>query len=578
MLYPQTNKQRQVIDLSGIWCFRPDTDQIAQVENWHNGFSDGVFIAVPASWNDQLNAVRDFFGDGWYQTVFHLPWGWESKRVVLRFESVNYRCSVWLNGEHLGDHVGGHLPFEYDISDHTTDENTLVIKVNGEVRPNDVPPGQVRRDSLDNFMRPPAKPDTNFDFFPYAGIHRPVMIYATGATFISDVTIKTDIDGANGIVRGVVEVASDESLSLAVSFNGHGVDIAQTIAIEGGKTAFSLTVPGVQFWSPESPTLYDLTLQLTHGDDVVDEYTLRTGIRTFTVDGDKILLNGEPIYMNGFGRHEDFHIVGRGYSEPVIIKDYEIMRWIGANSFRTTHYPYSVPMLNLADELGFLVISEAPAVEMYFHEDGLDERMAQWSQSLRELVARDKNHPSVVMWCVSNEPHNQRPEAEAGFKRQIDLVRSLDDSRPVMFVSYLGLLDAALHLSDVIGLNRYNGWYAQSGDIEAGVRALSAELDEVYQTHQKPIIITEFGTDTIPGMHRMPSVMFTEEFQVEFVEAYIALFRTKPFVVGEHLWNLCDFATSQSVNRVGSLNYKGVFTRERQPKMVAHRIRELWQT
>lgn len=577
MLYPKTNHYRQISDLSGIWHFRPDTDAVAESENWQTGFKAGQPITVPASWNDQLNELHDYLGDGWYKTTFQVPWGWANKRIVLRFGSVNYRCSVWLNGQHLGDHIGGHLPFEFDVTDQLEGENLLIVKVNGEVRPDDVPPGQVHRDLLDNFNRPLSKPDTNFDFFPYCGIHRPVLLYATDPTHIEDITLITTIEGADGIITGSVALSSSQDgLSGVINITGHGIELSQNIEIGDGQGEFSIRVPDAKFWSPACANLYAVRVQLQSAGNTLDEYSLRTGIRTFAVDGDTLLLNGEPIYLRGFGRHEDFHIVGRGYSLPVIIKDYEIMRWAGANSFRTTHYPYSETMLELADELGFIVISEAPAVEMYFHPDGLEERMGQWEQSLRDLVARDKNHPSVVMWCASNEPHNRRPEAEAAFKQQIDLVRSLDPTRPVMFVSYLGMADTALHLSDVIGLNRYMGWYSQPGDIPAGVQALSDELDAVYAKHQRPIIITEFGADTIPGMHRNPSVMFSEEYQVEFTEAYMDLFRTKPFVVGEHLWNLCDFATGQGTHRVGAMNYKGVFTRERQPKMAAHAVRRYW--
>ncbi len=130
---------------------------------------------------------------------------------------------------------------------------------------------------------------------------------------------------------------------------------------------------------------------------------------------------------------------------------------------------------------------------------------------------------------------------------------------------------------DVISLNRYNGWYTQSGQIEVGAARLSREIDLVHERFPGPFILSEFGTDTIPGHHAEPPEMFSEEYQAAFLRAYIEMLNSKPFVVGQHIWNLCDFKTSQGVIRMGGYNYKGVFTRDRRPKLAAHRLRELWK-
>ena len=129
---------------------------------------------------------------------------------------------------------------------------------------------------------------------------------------------------------------------------------------------------------------------------------------------------------------------------------------------------------------------------------------------------------------------------------------------------------------DVVSLNRYYGWYTQSGQIDVGVERLSHEIDLVHERFPGPFILSEFGTDTIPGHHAEPPEMFSEEYQVEFLSQYIAMLDTKPFVVGQHIWNLCDFKTSQGVVRTGGYNYKGLFTRDRRPKLAAHRVREIW--
>ena len=198
------------------------------------------------------------------------------------------------------------------------------------------------------------------------------------------------------------------------------------------------------------------------------------------------------------------------------------MRWIGANSFRTTHYPYSDEMLDLADRLGFLVISETPAVGLFFEANGLERRLALCRSLTRELVARDKNHPSVIAWSLANEPHSRRPEAHAFFAELIGLARELDPTRLVTLVSYVGKDETSFDLCDFVCVNRYNGWYTESGRIADGMKLLSEDLDRIHERYQKPLVLSEFGADAVPGMHAEPPEMFTEEYQAEMIASIVA--------------------------------------------------------
>jgi beta-glucuronidase len=290
-----------------------------------------------------------------------------------------------------------------------------------------------------------------------------------------------------------------------------------------------------------------------------------------------LLLNGEPITLRGFGRHEDFPVLGRGLAPAVIVKDYALMHWVGANSFRTTHYPYSEQMMDLADRLGFLVIDETPAVGLFFAEEGLQRRFDLCRQYTSDLITRDKNHPSVIMWSLANEPHSAPSAAVPFFQQLSTLAKEQDPTRPVTLVSYRGLEEASFAFCDVICLNRYYGWYSEPGQLDLACKKLSAELDALHERYPKPLLMTEFGADALPGWHAQQPEMFSEEYQAEFLARYIELFEQKPYIVGQHVWNLCDFKTGQSIRRVGGLNLKGVFTRDRQPKLAAHRLRQLWQ-
>ncbi len=577
MLYPQSNLLRQSIDLSGFWDFRFDPDEAGEVAGWPNGFPGGRPIAVPASWNDQFEEWRDDLGLAWYQIRFDLPWSWEQRQVRLRFNSVNYLAEVWLNGVHLGQHEGGHLPFEFDVTPHVRREgNVLVVRVEGKLAPDRVPPGNVPPDPLDTFASS-SYPPGSFDFFPFCGIQRPVLLYATPHDAITDLTVVTEIVEDRGLVRVRLDRTAGDPATARFALRGHGVEALAELPAAGDTVEAVLTVPDAALWSPEAPNLYELTVELVRGGAAFDRYTLPIGIRTIAIAGDALLLNGRPIVLKGFGRHEDFPVAGRGLVPAVIVKDYALMQWVGANSFRTTHYPYSDQMMDLADRLGFLVIDETPAVGLFFHEEGLARRLALCRQYTQELIARDKNHPSVVMWSLANEPHSQRPAAKAFFRELYDLTKSLDPTRPVTVVSYLGALEEAFEFCDVVCLNRYYGWYTEGGRLDHGIAKLSAELDALHAQYPKPLLLTEFGADTIPGCHAQPPEMFSEEYQAEMLTRYIEVLNSKPYVVGQHVWNLCDFKTGQAVHRMGGMNYKGVFTRDRRPKLAAHRLRELWR-
>ena len=579
MLYPRSNMHRQTIELSDLWNFRFDPQGMGFKEGWQNGFSDSHPIAVPSSWNDQFEEGRDYLGSAWYQTEFELPWGWNEKQIILRFGSVNYLADVWLNGQSLGTHEGGHLPFEFDVTSHVKRSgNQLIVRVDGGLAFDRVPPGNVTGDPVDFFPSHAGNyPQAQFDFFPYCGIHRPVLLYAIPHTHLQDITVQTQIMGVNGKVQ--VHVESSTDIDGVARFHLHGHDHHSTIesVFSNGSAEMDIDVSRAAFWSPSNPNLYELTIELLQDKNVIDAYSLKVGIRTIQIDGDSLLLNGEPIYLTGFGRHEDFPVVGRGYLPALIVKDYALMQWIGANSFRTSHYPYSEQMLDLADQLGFLVIDETPAVGLYFREDGLEKRNGLCRQVVHEIIARDKNHPSVILWSLANEPHSTEPNAHPFFRQLYEEAKALDPTRPVTLVSFIGADEQAFEFCDIVCLNRYLGWYTLGGRLDEAISLLSTELDALHKKFNKPILLAEFGADALSGHHAQPPEMFSEEYQAELLIRYIELLRNKPYVIGEHVWNMCDFKTSQGVTRVGGLNHKGVFTRDRRPKLAAHRLRELWR-
>jgi len=577
MLFPRVNEHREVIDLSGFWDFRPDPRDEGRAAGWSAGVPDGVPIAVPASWNDQLPDLRDYLGPAWYSTAFRLPASWKGGRILLRLDSVNYLAEVWLNGRPLGSHEGGHLPFGFEIGSAVAPgRNVLAVRVDGNLAPDRVPPGNVPPDPMYTLMGSGQFPDATFDFFPFCGIHRPVRLALVPEGGIEDIAVDTAWDGGPATVRVRLACGAAEGVRARFTLSGHGAPVSVEAAVASGRAEAELRVPKPALWAPGSPNLYELTAELLRGGAAFDSYALSVGIRTVAVDGDRLLLNGQPVHLKGFGRHEDFPVTGRGLVPAVAVRDFEMMRWTGANSFRTSHYPYSEETMDLADRLGFLVIDETPAVGLFFKQNGLTRRLEVCRGYVEELIRRDRNRPSVIAWSLANEPNSRNAEAGPFFRVLFDLAKSLDPGRPVTVVSHVGVDEEAFSFCDLVCLNRYYGWYTQQGNIGEGCLKLSRELDDLHAKFRKPVLLTEFGADAIAGCHADPPEMFSEEFQALFIEKYLEVAAAKPWVAGEHVWNLCDFKTGQAVRRVAGMNLKGVFTRDRRPKMAAHTLRRLW--
>lgn len=585
MLYPQQNEIRNMLDLSGFWDFQLDPDETGEQQGWYNGLAAARTSAVPGSWNEQFEDAYNYFGTAWYTRHFYVPSAWQGQRIMLRAGSANYAAKVWVNSEQVGNHVGGHLPFEFDITERVRwgSPNLVAIQVDSRLTPTRVPPGNVPRGFFG------SHPAANFDFFPYCGIQRPVILYSTPARHITDVRVETTTDGT---VKLKVEV-SDGATTGQAQLLGEGQPVTAPLNFAQGSAEATLSVPSPRLWSQDDPYLYTLSLTLGEDGQAVDRYTLPVGIRSVEVRGDHILINGKRVFLKGFGRHEDFYVSGRGLNMPLIIKDYSLLKWIGANSYRTSHYPYSEEEMQMADRAGILIIDETPAVGLSFTDsaENIAMRLEQAKQQTRELIARDKNHPSVIMWSIANEPFPPRDfgnmmEAQATdpvnpvstdfLKQLVDLAHELDSTRPATLVAVHGTPNEWLALGDVICLNRYYGWYTQSGQIKEGLAMLAREFDTAHETHSKPIIVTEFGADTLAGDHRIPPTMWSEEYQAELITGYLDIAAQRDFVAGMHIWNFADFQTGQSIMRAGSMNHKGVFTRTREPKMAAHVLRARW--
>ncbi len=576
MLFPQSNRCRSLQSLDGFWRFAKDEQNNGEQQGWPNGIPYDREVGVPASWNEQDQDLMQFFETGWYEREFESLDSWRNSRVWLRIGAANYYTKVWVNNAYIGDHEGGHLPFEFDITEQLVHDrpNKVVISVYVRIKPDSLPPGEVEHEHIIQLNGERGQfPRNYYDFFPYGGINRSVSLYTTSSTRIEDITINTAYLQNTGTIHYSIRLNEPFTGQLSAVIG----DQHQLIQLNDQTEATGeLMIEQVRLWSMDDPHLYELQVNLSQDDRFIDRYTLPVGVRTIEVTKTQLLLNGEPIFLKGVGMHEDFPVLGKGAHTAIITKDMNLIKWLGGNSFRTSHYPYNEEFLNYADRNGILVISETPFVgfvESHYNK----EILAKAQRVISELIHRDKNHPSVIAWSLANEGNTFVPDADWFYKGLYDHAKSLDSSRPITIVNCLDVEgDVALQHFDFVSLNRYYGWYELPGLLEEAGEVLDAQLEKCYAKFGKPVMITEFGADAVAGMHTDPAELFSEEYQADMITQQYAIIRSKPYTIGAHVWVLFDFKTSQSSKRV-ILNRKGLFTRERQPKLAAHRVREQWR-
>ncbi len=589
MLYPIMTTSRELIDLNGIWNFKLDHGTGFEEEWFRRPLQQAIPMPVPASYNDLYEGAefRDHIGWVWYEREIVVPEHFFDQRMVLRFGSVTHAAKVYVNGQLVVEHQGGFTPFEKEINAFASlGKNRLTVAVNNIVDYTTLPVGNYQEEDVPGMGK--VVTDTpNFDFFNYAGIQRPVKLYTTPKTYIRDITMTTEVQGTNAQVGYTIETEGAAEVRVSIQD-----ETGERVASSTGPTG-QLSIADVHLWQPRHAYLYTCVVELWQQGQRLDTYEQPFGVRTVAIKDGKFLINGKPFYFKGFGKHEDSHVHGRGLDEVLNVKDLNLLQWIGANSFRTSHYPYSEELMRLADREGFVVIDEVPAVGLHLNFGsffgGSGKPHKTWEelgtkehhvQVIRELIARDKNHPCVVMWSIANESASEEEGAHDYFQPLVQLARDLDpQKRPVTIVIHMMATpdkNTVSDLVDVLALNLYYGWYAYGGQLEVAKAYLRAELTGWNRVQPgKPMMFTEYGADTIAGFHDTTPVMFSEEYQVACLQANHEVVDEFPNFIGEQVWHFTDFQTSQGVMRVQG-NKKGVFTRERKPKMAAHYLRERW--
>ncbi|XP_050437115.1 beta-glucuronidase isoform X1 [Adelges cooleyi] len=597
ILYPRESESREVKSLDGMWNFRlsePDS-LIGFKERWYmkdlSKTGPVIQMPVPSSYNDVMvdKKIRDHVGLVWYDKTFFVPetWRLQGYRIWLRFGSVHYAAQVWVNTHLVMSHDIGHLPFQKEVTTYLRfgRSNRITVAVNNELTAITVPQGSFQNLTISNTTTKVIQLYT-FDFFNYAGIHRSVFLYTTPIVYIDDVDIKTDFtEDGKGLIHYTVSyggsLSSGETINCSVSvLNGDNVRDRYTVSLDDPEgLSGTVEIENAKLWWPylmndQPGYMYTLEIKLSTTWNVDDIYRIPVGIRTIKWTSDSFLINDKPVYLRGFGRHEDSDFRGKGMDYALVTRDYDLIKWVGANSYRTSHYPYAEEIMDFADKHGIMIVDECPSVDTDNYSDKL---LKKHTTSLAELIKRDKNRPSVIMWSIANEPRSDHKDADMYFKSVATYVKSLDHTRPITsaIATNVETDELAKHL-DIIGFNRYISWYSNAGHTEMIKYNLVNEAIRWHAKHNKPVFMTEYGADAVAGLHMSPSFVWSEEYQVELMSEHFKAFdvlRAKNFFIGEMIWNFADFKTEQSYRRVGG-NKKGIFTRQREPKASAHLLRK----
>lgn len=590
-LYPITNAHRTCLSLDGLWSFQFDPQGTGTSEGWGNALPGGVSMPVPGSFAELVTdrESRDYTGDFWYERDFTVPVSLGEGEVFLRFGSITHRAWIFVNGKEVCFHEGGFLPVLVKVTEvlRPGEKNHLCVKVNNELNEESLPCGIVKEGMGGRKL---AKP--YFDFFNYSGIQRSVKLLFLPKEAIEDYEVRFALEGEDARVFYKVVTNGENEVRVRLRDAGGNV-CAESQGKEG-----ELFVKKARLWKVLDAYLYTLEMEIVRDGLVLDSYEDRIGIRTVAVEGTRILINGEPVYLRGFGKHEDFDVLGRVPNLALVKRDFACMKWAGANCFRTSHYPYDEEWYRMADEEGFLIIDEVPAVGMmrsthnfvaagtgvytyFFEGPTVPALKANHIQTLQEMMKRDKNHPSVFAWSLFNEPETTSEVSKAYFTDIFAAAKLCDpQNRPLTGAFEKNSkpeLCQVYPLCDFLCLNRYYGWYISGGELDEAEMLFRDEMDRWKAKElNKPFVFTEFGTDTLSTEHKLPSCMWSQEYQDEYLRMNFTVFDSYDFIQGELVWAFADFATGEGIFRVNG-NKKGVFTRNRQPKDAAFVLKERWE-
>jgi beta-glucuronidase len=510
-------------------------------------FDGSPTLAIPGDWNSQDAKLEFYEGTVWMRQKFAAA-PKAGKRYFLYFGAVNYEAHVYLNGKKLGSHKGGFTPFQFEVTGKlNAGQNTVVVKA-------------------DNKRHQDEIPTVSTDWWNYGGITRDVLLAEVPSTYIADYKVQLAKGDARRI-EGYVQLdgsGKDQEITVAIP----EANLSAKVRTDAnGRAAIRIPVDKLRYWSPEDPKLYGVTIA-SNSDKVSD----RIGFRTIATKGRDILLNGKSTFWRGVSLHDENPLIPgrlRGKGDMRML-----LQWakdMNCNYVRLAHYPHSEEMIRLADEMGLMVWAEVPVYWTISWQN--PETLKNARQQLTDLVVRDKNRASVVVWSIGNETPVSEPRNAFMFQLA-DTVRALDDTRLVGAAlevhrngNEVTVEDPLADKLDLASFNEYAGWYwASNKDM----------LDFHFNIpYDKPVMITEFGADALGGYHGDADTRWSEEYQDQLYKNQFRMLEAIPGLRGMTPWVLVDFRSPRRPHPYFQdfWNRKGLVSQSGKPKQAFHTLK-----
>jgi beta-galactosidase len=547
-------------------------------------------VSIPHSWNtDDLFDYRNFKdtiditqmiwrGVGWYRKEFTVDADWKGKYNKINFLGANQVAEVFINGKSVGKHTGGYTDFHYDISQHLFFDkpNVLAVKV----------------DNRFDYDIPPHTADYNM----LGGIYREVELLSLNPVFISKVKVTTPVvttEKASVEINTILnnKTQSDKTVTLVTNlinpYNEIVASTIQNVIVKAGvKPTIKIVFDNVEkplLWSPDYPNLYQVSTTLYEPSGTLqkngaalDQRFDNIGFRFYSFDANTgLAFNGRPLKMKGVNVHQDFMHKGWAVNKKQKREDFILIKKMGANYVRLSHYPHHPYVLHLCDSLGLMVWSEIPVVNTVGKEKFIDNAV----KMMEEMITRDLNHPSILVWGVGNEYYRNffnKEDAEYSLKSTEAVAKKakeLDPYRPTVQAQNDLVDNRIMALTDVQGRNRYMGWYEKTyNDFE----------HEILEDHKKnptwKLLVSEYGAEGKYGFHVNNPALFdhSETYQIDLHKAYWKAIHDNDFIIGGTIWNMFDFASWAKIGNIPHINQKGMMTYDRQPKSVYYYYQSQW--
>ena len=555
------DRSRKKESLNGHWHYAVDQHDTFLKQKWFEekyyddggntlpvdySFDEWELMDLPCCWNTVDRMYRLYEGSMVYTRKFIYAKQSDDERMILKIGAANYLCRVFINKKYIGMHRGGSTPCYFDISDFLEHDNRIILQVDNTRRGNQVP-------TLDT------------DWFNYGGIYRDIDLIRVPKVHIKDFKIALAPNSSFAKINASIKMSGNYCGTAKLEINELG--ISQNIVVNNGVGEIVIEAKP-ELWTPDKPKIYDVTLECA-GDKVND----RVGFREIKVNGMDILLNGKPLFLRGISCHEDSIENGKALTDDERLENIRLAKELGCNFMRVAHYPYSERMAQIADEMGLLLWEEVPVY--WGIQFGNEDTYSDAENQLCELITRDYNRASVIIWSVGNE-NDDTDDRLSFMSRLAKFAKTLDDTRLVSaacLVNYKknAIEDRLEQYLDMIGLNEYCGWYTAEWRM----------LPELFENSdpKKPVIITEFGADAYPKLRGTITDKGTEDCQAYVYERQIENIRKIPYIKGMTPWIMFDFRCPRrtSVNQ-RYYNTKGLISADKKHKKLAfYVLREFYE-